>query len=129
MVTRRPSDRAFGLVFAGVFGAIALIVWLVSGRLLLWAVEISAGLLIASLLVPGSLMPLNRLWTQLGHRLGIVTNYLLLGAFFYLVIVPFGLALRLFRRSSISKRPDPAADSHWTPVGRRATSESYADMF
>jgi hypothetical protein len=119
----------FGLVFAGLFGLIAALTWFIGGRVPTWAAALGATLLLLATIAPGLLLPLNRLWGRLGRRLGIVSNYLLLGAFFYLVIVPFGATARVLRRSSIDKRPDEASESYWTPVARQATAQSFFDMF
>ena len=124
----RASDRAFGLVFAGLFGLIALVGWRLSGLVPVWAVGVSALLLVVAALVPGLLLPLNRLWTHLGGRIAIVVNHVLLGAFFYLVVLPVGLGSR-FLAGSLTKRPDPALDSYWTPIKRQATAETYRDLF
>jgi hypothetical protein len=86
-------------------------------------------MLVSALLTPSLLMPLNRLWTLLGQRIGIVSNHLLLGLFFFLLITPMGMLLRLFRRDSMATPPDAAAESYWTAVGRKATPETYADLF
>jgi hypothetical protein len=129
MATKRPGNRAFGLMMAALFSVVATIAWLLSGQILLWAFAISGVLLVTALLVPGLLMPLNRLWMLLGQRIGVVSNHLLLGIFFFLLITPMGGVLRLLRRSSIQKRPDPSAKSYWTPVGRKTTAETYVDQF
>jgi len=126
---KRLGNRAFGLAIAAVFSAIAAIGWLLAGQILYWALGTSAFLLVSALLTPGLLMPLNRLWTLLGQRIGFVSNHLLLGLFFFLLITPMGMLLRLFRRDSMAKRPDAAAESYWTAVGRKATPETYADLF
>ncbi len=129
MPAKRLGNRVFGLAIAALFLAIATIGWFLSGRILFWALGISGFLLVTAVLKPGLLMPLNRLWMLLGRRMGIVSNHLLLGIFFFLLITPMGGLLRLFRRNSILKRPDPEAESYWTPVGRKTTSETYADLF
>jgi hypothetical protein len=123
------TDRVFGLAFAAVFGVITAIGWLLSGRILHWAMAVSATLLILALIAPGLLLPLNRIWTGLAHRIGFVTNHVLLGVFFYVVIGPFGVAGRLFGMTSFQKRPDSGAETYWKPVGRQSTTETYADMF
>ena len=128
MSANRPTDRAFGLVFAGLFGLIALIGWRVSGQIPVWAIGVSGLLLVAAMLAPGLLLPLNRLWTQLGSRIGIVVNHVLLGGFFYFVVLPVGFVSR-FRAGSMLKRPDATTDSYWTPVVRHATTETYRDLF
>jgi hypothetical protein len=114
---------------AALFSVIVAIGWLLSGQIPFWALGISGALLVTALLAPGLLMPLNRLWMLLGQRIGVVSNHLLLGIFFFLLITPMGGVIRLLRRSSIRKRPDPAVESYWTPVERKATAETYVDMF
>ena len=129
MAQNRLTDRAFGLAFAVVFAVITAIGWLLGGHIPRWSVATSAALLLLALIAPGLLMPLNRIWTWLAHRIGFVTNHLLLGGFFYVVILPFGVVARLFGMRSIRKRPDPNVKSYWAPVERQATAETYPDMF
>jgi hypothetical protein len=129
VTVKRPGDRLFGLVFSGLFGVIAVVAFLVTGGWPEWSVALSAGLLGLALCAPGLLMPLNRLWSRLGARIGFVSNHLLLGVFYFGIVVPFGLMSQLFRLSSLRKRPDPAAASYWTPVGRQATADTYPDQF
>ena len=129
MTAKRPGDRVFGLVLSGLFALIAIVALFLSGRLPLWAVATSAAALLLALAAPGLLMPLNRLWSRVGRRVAVVSNYLLLGAFYFLVVVPFGLAARLLRLIALHKRPDPAAETYWTPVGRQATADTYPDLF
>jgi hypothetical protein len=116
-------------VFAGLFSLVALIGWSLSGRVVSWAIGVSGTLLLLALVSPSLLMPLNRAWMRIGLRLGMVSNTLLLGAFFYLVVTPFGLVGRLSRQLSMPKRPNPAARSYWTRPRREVTPESYLDMF
>lgn len=129
MSTNRLGDRIFGFAMAAIFLAIATIGWLLSGRIVFWALWICGFLLVTALLMPSLLMPLNRLWMVLSKRMGVISNHALLGIFFFLLITPVGGILRLLRRNSILKRPDPTAQSYWTPVGRKATPDTYGDMF
>jgi hypothetical protein len=126
---RRPSDRAFGLVFSGLFGAIALAAWALGGRPLPWALALGGALLVLAVVAPGVLLPANRLWGLLGQRVARLSNFVLLGSFYFLVVVPFGLAARLLRLSSLRKRPDPSVASYWAPVERQATADTYPDLF
>ena len=75
------------------------------------------------------LLPLNRLWAVFAHRLGHVNNYLLLGLFFYVFIVPAGLILRLLGRDPMCRGFDAKAPTYWTPVTRRTDAETLRDMF
>lgn len=129
MEAARPSDRAFGLVFAGLFGVITALATAWTGRVPGWSLALSGTLLGLALAAPGVLMPANRLWSRLGRRLARVSNALLLGGFYFALVVPFGLAARVLRLSALRKRPDPSLPSYWSPVGRQATAETYPDLF
>lgn len=129
MQAKRLSDRNFGLMFAIVFSLIAVVVWLVNGSYQYWAAEMAVAFLFVALVWPPALMPLNRLWERLGHRLGLVSNAVLLGAFFYLIVTPFGVAMRLLSTDPMQRRPDPGAESYFTSVRRQASRETFPDMF
>ena len=132
MAAERLEDRTFGLALGAVFGLLASIGWLVSEQLPTSAIAISVVLVLAALIAPAFLMPLNRVFSWVGRRLGPVINFVLLAVFFYLVIVPFGVVARRLGKlgaDSIRKQPDAGTDSYWTPVKRQATAETYPDMF
>jgi hypothetical protein len=102
--------------------------WL-AGQVPIWAAAISGTLVFVALAAPGLLLPINRIWAWLGHYIGLAFNHVLLSLFYYSVIVPFGGFGRLFDKTDLMKRPDPDRESYWAPVGRKATPETYADMF
>ena len=129
MRPKRLSDRNFGLIFAGIFLLIGIAVWLFNRSFQTWAIALAAAFFLTSLFKPILLMPLNRLWEEFGHRLGVVSNALLLGVFFYLVVTPFGLAMRLVSSDPMKRRGNKSARSYFTPVGRQATRETFPDMF
>jgi Saxitoxin biosynthesis operon protein SxtJ len=108
-----PSNRSFGLLFTGVFALAAIWPILSGAQLRLWALGLSALFLFASLLVPDWLTPLNRAWMKLAQVPHRVVSPVVLGAMFYVVIVPIGLAMRVFRRDELKLRFDPGAPSYW----------------
>jgi Saxitoxin biosynthesis operon protein SxtJ len=104
------SNRSFGLVLAA---ACALIcgwsVW--SGRgAVAWLVA-TVLLLSLALAVPRTLAPLTRLWLRLGGLLHVVVSPILLGLFFYTVVTPLGVGLRLFGKDPL--RLKRGAPSYW----------------
>lgn len=129
MQAKRLSDKNFGLMFAVVFGLIAMVVWLVNGSYQYWAVAVASAFFFVAIVWPAALMPLNRLWERLGHRLGLVSNAVLLGAFFYLMITPFGVVMRLLSIDPMHRRTDRTAESYFMPVRRQANPETFSDMF
>lgn len=109
-----PSDRSFGFTFVVVFALIA--VWQAwAGRI--GAATIFAGLgtltVLAALLRPSVLNPLNRAWMKFGAALHVVVNPIVLGAIYFLMIAPIGIAMRLAGRDALRRRLDAGARSYW----------------
>ena len=129
MTTIRQSDRAFGLTFAAVFAIIGLVGWLVFEARLIWAPVAASVFLLVALAAPGILLPLNRLWARIAHRVGLFSNALLLGSFFFLFVLPLGLIIRLFGKDPMARTIDAEAETYWTPVGRQCDRETLTDMF
>ena len=123
------SDRAFGFTFAAVFALISVVGWFVFNTLLIWAVVLWGTFLALALIAPWILLPLNRLWMWLALGIGHVVNFLLLSAFFFVVVLPFGVAMRLLRKDPMKRKMDPRARSYWTAVERHASTEVFKDMF
>lgn len=124
----RQTDRAFGLMFAAVFAIIAAIGFFAFGVVLTWAIAAATAFLTIALALSWVLMPLNRLWSAFAGRLGHFNNFVLLGIFFYVFILPAGLVMRLFN-DPMQRKIDPSAPSYWSPVGRKADIETYRDLF
>jgi Saxitoxin biosynthesis operon protein SxtJ len=122
-----PSNRSFGLVFAAIF--LAAGAWpLVRGAdPRVWALGVAAAFLIAALLRPALLAPLNRTWLRLGLAMHRVVNPVVMAVLFYGVLTPFALVLRLGgKRFGAASRPDPNASTYW--IDRRAERASRMDQ-
>ncbi|MDA1091286.1 MAG: hypothetical protein O3A85_13350 [Proteobacteria bacterium] len=129
MTQPKLSDRKFGLIFASIFAIFTIVGWYGFDVVLRWAIVCSVAFLALALFVPGLLMPLNRLWGVVTGRIHRVVNFTLLAAFFYLVIFPFGLIMRLFGRDAMRRAPVPKAASYWQPVTRHTDETTLHDMF
>ena len=120
------SDRTFGLVFTVVFAIVAFQPLLHQRPIREWAVLLSGAFVIAALVAPGILAPLNRAWTALGLLLHKVTNPIVLGALFYLVFAPMGWLVRRMNKNILSLRLDPDAGSYW--IARQPPGPDPASM-
>ena len=111
------SERAFGLVFAGVFLLVAL--WPLLERASthesprIWAIAVAAAFALSAWLAPRLLAPLNRLWFRFGALLHRIVSPIALGVIFFGVITPFALVMRLFGRDELLLRRRSARPSYW----------------
>jgi hypothetical protein len=129
MNAHRQTDRAFGIMFAVVFSIVFAIAHFGFAVRLDWALWVAGSFLVLALLIPWLLMPLNRLWEKFAFRLGFVSNHIVLGFFFFLFVLPFGLMLRLFGSDPMQRKLQPKSDTYWTKVTRHASRETFGDMF
>ncbi len=124
------SNRTFGMVLAAFFALIGVLPLLRGHPLRIWALPLSGMFLLAALVAPAVLAPLNRVWTALGLLLHKITNPIILGVFFYLVFTPFGSLLRLFGKDFLRLKWVPDTESYWIvrqPPG--PPPESIANQF
>ena len=107
------SNRAFGLVFTAVFLILALFP-LIGGKPPVWWLGL-AGLafLIAALLIPRILTPLNIAWQKFGEALHIIVNPLVMGILFYVTVTPTALIMRALGKVPLQLEFDARADSYW----------------
>jgi hypothetical protein len=107
------SNRNFGFVFTGFFAVVGLGPILAGNPARPVALVVAALFLLAALIAPSLLGPLNRSWTRLGLALHRFTSPVALCVLLYLVITPIGLILRLSGKDTLRLRRDPCAPSYW----------------
>lgn len=123
------SDRKFGLVIAIALSVLCGILWLIFGVLFRGLLIAAAVFAVLALIVPGVLLPANRVWMAFAARVGTANNFLILGIVYFLAIFPFALVKRMFGRDPMNRAIDPAADTYLTPVGRQTDSDTMNDIF
>lgn len=102
----RQQLRNFGLttgaILALLFGL--LLPWLLSHAWPLWPWIVAGGLGGLGLIAPTLLAPVYKAWMKFGHVMGAINTRIILGVFFYLIVTPIGLAMRLFRWDPMRRR-------------------------
>ena len=106
--------RRFALIFAliviGSFGVILplasergffFLPWLIGGVFIAWGV-----------LAPTSVRPFYRLWMRFGLLMNAIITRVVLGIVFYLMVLPFGIILRIRGSDPLKRLWDPAAVSY-----------------
>lgn len=92
----------FGLFFPWLFErGYPLWPWIVAGALWSWA-----------LLLPATLAPVYRLWMLLGQGLGWINSRIILGIMFYLIVLPTGLLMRMFRKDPMMRKFDRSGSTY-----------------
>ena len=131
MAPQLPSNRKFGLLFFGIFLAMALYAYskneatLTIGLLLL----LSSAFLISSFFYQALLTPLNNAWFMLGLALGKIVSPIVLGIIFFGLITPIALMARLLGRDEL-KLKRPKKSSYWSePIGSNSHADSYKNQF
>lgn len=100
-----PNLRKFALVTGALvivlFGI--LIPWLFALNWPLWPWVIGLSLAAWGLVHPSSLGPVYRGWMRFGEIAGWVNSRIVLGFVFYVVVLPFGMVMRLFGRDPMAR--------------------------
>jgi hypothetical protein len=124
------SDRSFGLVMAGALAVVSALNAWHSGRLWPWTGALAALFLVAGLLRPSLLNPLNLLWLKFGLLLQKIVNPVIMALMFFGTVLPTGLILRMMGKDPLRLKREPDAESYWivrVPPG--PSPETMKDQF
>ena len=108
-----PSDRSFGLAFAGLFFVIAAAPVFSGGPIRFRALIASFAFLLISLIKPSLLSRLNKFWSSFMLLLQNVVSIIVLAVLFFLVVTPFGMIMRLRHKDALRLSKSPDSDSYW----------------
>ena len=126
----RKEVRKFGVMFAVICIAVAGYQIYRQSHLWPWFAGGAAFFLGTGLFGYPLLRPVYIGWMNFAFVLGWINTRVLLGVFFYLIITPIGLAMRLFRRDILDQKIDPSAKSYWRKRHRVAVDLSrYERLF
>ena len=109
----RQEVRKFGLTFAALCAAsVGVMLYKHNPH---WPYGAAAALvfLAAGLFAYPLLRPVYIGWMKFAFVLGWINTRILLGIFFYLILAPGGLLLRLFGKDLLDERIDRSATTYW----------------
>ena len=120
------EGRKFGLTVGLAFVAIGLLLyWRGKQTKALVVLAVGGLFIVAGLLVPTSLGPVERAWMGLAHLMSKVTTPIFMGIVYFVAITPIGLIRGLGGGSPL--KPKDRAASRWEPhtpaVADRETME------
>ena len=124
--TDKTEDIRQNKKFANTVGIALLVIFafrLFFKHQYLWPVlAIAVVLLLLTLVMPKILTPIRLGWEKLGHLLGIMNTYILLTLFYFLILTPFGLLMRLFGKDILKLKRSAKAATYWEATLQRADS-------
>ena len=114
------EGRRFGFTVGGAFFVLAALAWWRERSLVANVLGALAGsLMLAALLVPTHLGPVERAWMKLAHAISRVTTPVVMAVMYFGIITPIGLVRRAFGYSAIQHHA--STDGFWKsrPAGER----------
>jgi hypothetical protein len=108
-----PSNRNFGLVFAGFFALLAILAWHGGRPSAPWLAAVAVLFAVVAFAAPALLTWPSRLWGKLGEGLHLVVSPIVLAIMFFGVITPVAALMRMAGHDPMRRRNDPAAASYW----------------
>jgi hypothetical protein len=108
------SERSFGLVFTAFFALLGGYSFFYLGEQAgLYFFAVAGIFLLAAVITPGVLRPLNRLWFKFGLMLHKMISPLVMGLLFFVTVTPIALLMRLSGKDPLRLRKVTDAQSYW----------------
>ena len=101
-----PTNKKFGFFFTAVFFIATTYFYInnASSSVVITLGVVGLSFLVATLVNPDVLLPLNRLWMRFGLLLGMIISPIVMGIIFFGLFTPMSLTMRLFRRDELRLR-------------------------
>ncbi len=112
-VSRRSSERSFGILFFLIFQAIAIYFYVSYGENYLYFVLVGLIFGIVALFAPVMLFPLNFLWIKFGLLLHRLISPIIISLLFFAGIVPIGILMRIFGKRPLNLKFEPDKNTYW----------------
>ena len=130
-----PSGRQLrvfgvsGLVASILAALILLFVWGVAAVWALIVLAAGATIFLCSLISPAAARILYIGLTLVALPIGIIVSFVLLGAFYFLLLAPLAIVFKLIGRDPLRRRYEPSAESYWVPHKPSENMERYLHQF
>jgi len=111
----KKNLRSFGLILGAIFLFLGLRLFFKYSRPDFLLLALLGGIfVILGVFLPSRLGPIYRIWMKIAWLISWINTRVLLGAFFYIVITPIGLFMKLARKDLLSLKLQKDKDSYWT---------------
>ena len=114
------EGRRFAFSVGAAFGIIAaLLAWRDRPTAAAAVGIVAIALLVSGIVAPTRLGAVERAWMRLAHAISRITTPIVMGLLFYLVMTPFGLAMRLLGHRPLTRHRSAATAWVKRPPGAR----------
>jgi multisubunit Na+/H+ antiporter MnhG subunit len=123
--------RRFAWLMMGAFSVIGtLALWRDKHTLMLACFSIASLFLIFGLALPLALCPVYKGWMWLARVLAWINTRIILTLFFYAVMTPVSLLMKLFGRDALNLKFDRSRETYWHPRAEiKPAKERYQRLF
>lgn len=124
-----PSNKKFGFFWCVIFLLLAIYYYLNFHVILSFiALSMSITFCLIGVFSPERLMPLNKLWMQLGYFLGMIISPFVLGILFFTVFTPIAIIMRIVGRDELHLRVK-CKPTYWVNRDVQIKSENFKNQF
>jgi hypothetical protein len=108
--------KEFGHIMALVFTVLAAIAIYRQRPIGSLFITLSVFFTFTSVLFPGVLRPIEKLWMAFGEKMSVVMTFVILTLAYFLAITPLGIIIRLLGKDLLSIKLDKEAKTYWIKV-------------
>ena len=107
--------RDFGLIWAGIFVILAFYPLIKNKDVRFWQLYLSITFVVISLTYPIFYQKtyFYQAWIKFGNILGKINSKIIIFLLFYIIFLPIGVLLKIFRKDLLNKKIDKSAKSYF----------------
>jgi len=121
--------KQFGLILSGILTVLGLVAFLRGHHQYKWEWPVAAVSLALSLAAPALMVYIYRPWMIVAEMISWVVLRVILGVFFYLILTPVNLIMRLLKKDILDQKIDRSQATYWNKRTVSTTPERYEKLF
>ena len=112
-ISKKSSEKSFGLLLSFVFLIISIWPLFFIGDLRLWSFIISVIFFSISFIKPNILRPLNIIWIKFGEVLGLVIAPIVMALVYFFILTPISIIVRIFGKDLLNLKFFEKQKTYW----------------
>ncbi len=121
------SDKKFGITIGIILLLVGFAPLITTSSISVWALNVGFALIGIALFKPSFFSLANIFWSKFGLFLNKIVSPIILFFLFFLVFLPFGLILKIFKKDILNLKIDKEKPSYW--IKSEISSTNMVDQF